>query len=169
MKMENYFTELITDVVEEGKKSSPFITAWQLVRNKVKKIKDVNKKIEEVKDFLNQNPSRPNFLAVANWTRMTKLGYKNTSPESAQKLEDFLDYLENNQGKYNEEVADIDLESVPEKEFKSLYNDLIHRANDFQHGGKRPASMVEYLARMVRVAAERDIDLPPDPQKLKKN
>ena len=163
--MKNYFSELITGTLEESKKSSPFITAWQLVRNKVKKIKDVNKKIEEVKSFLNQNPSEPNFKAVANWTRMTKLGYKNTSPESAQKLEDFLDYLEKNQGRYNQEASDIDLNSVPEAEFKSLYKDLVNRRNDFQHGGKRPIAMINYLSRMEEVAAERGITLDKDPQK----
>jgi len=169
MKAENYFTDLILNVVEEGIKSNPFMTAWQLVRNRVKKIKDVDKKIEDVKNFLNQNPSEANFKAVANWTRMTKLGYKNTSPESAQKLEDFLDYLENNRENYNKEVEDLNLEEVPEKEFKALYKDLVNRANDFQHGGKRPASMIEYLARMVRVAADRGIELEKDPQHFKKH
>jgi hypothetical protein len=168
MKTENYFTDLILNVVEEGKKSNPFMTAWQLVRNKVKKIKNVDEKIKNVKDFLNENPSAANFKAVANWTRMTKLGYKTTSPESGQKFEDFLDYLQNNQEKYKEEVEDIDLNDVPEKEFKALYLDLVNRENNFQHGGKRPAAMVAYLARMVEVASDRGIDLDPDPQAKKK-
>ena len=41
---------------------------------------------------------------------------------------------------------------------------LAHRKNDFQHGGKRPVSMSQYLAKMVEVAKERKINIPPDPQ-----
>jgi hypothetical protein len=162
--MDNYFIDLISGLVKEAKGDNPFMTGWQLVRNKVKKYKDVNQKIKDVRSFLNDHPSEANFKAVANWTRMTKLGYKNTSPESAQKLEDFLDYLENNREKYNKESSDVDLQSVPENEFKSLYKDLVHRKNDFQHGGKRPASMVKYLSKMQEVARDRGITLEKDPQ-----
>lgn len=141
-----------------------FNTEWQVTREEAKKIKDVDKKISHVKEFLTSNPSTANFGRVANWTRMTKLGYKNTSVESAQKFEDFLDYLELNRSKFSEEDKDIDLKDLPEAKFIAVYKDLVHRKNDFQHGGKRPVSMSQYLAKMVEMARERKISLPPDPQ-----
>jgi len=141
-----------------------FNTEWQVTREEAKKIKDVDSKISHVKTFLLTNPSSANFGRVANWTRMTKLGYKNSSPESAQKFEDFLDYLEINRSKFTAEDKDTDLNDLAPAKFIAVYKDLTHRKNDFQHGGKRPASMSQYLAKMVEVAKERGIQLPPDPQ-----
>jgi hypothetical protein len=141
-----------------------FNTEWQVTREEAKRIKEVDKKINHVKSFLLDNPSTANFGRVANWTRMTKLGYKNSSPESAQKFEDFLDYLELNKSKFSEEDKDVDLMDLPEQKFIAVYTDLIHRKNDFQHGGKRPETMRGYLAKMKEIAKERDITLPRDPQ-----
>jgi hypothetical protein len=141
-----------------------FNTEWQVTREEAKKIKDVDKKISHVKKFLEQNPSKANLGRVLNWTRMTKLGYKNSSPELAQKFEDYLDYLDTNADKFTEEDKDIDLKDLPAAKFIAVYKDLVHRKNDFQHGGKRPVSMSQYLANMVKIAKERGISLPPDPQ-----
>jgi hypothetical protein len=154
MNFENFYKESV----------NKFNTEWQVTREEAKKIKDVDKKISHVKSFLISNPSAANFGRVANWTRMTKLGYKNASPESAQKFEHFLDYLELNKSKFAEEDKDVDLMDLPEAKFIAVYKDLVHRKNDFQHGGKRPVSMSQYLAKMVQVAKERHITLPPDPQ-----
>ena len=142
-----------------------FNTDWQVTREEAKKIKDVDSKIAHVKKFLNQNPSKANLGRVLNWTRMTKLGYKNSSPELAQKFEDYLDYLESHKDDYSGEDTDTDLEKLNPEKFVAVYKDLINRKNAFQHGGKRPASMVEYLSRMKKVAKERNISLPSDPQK----
>ena len=141
-----------------------FNTEWQVTREEAKKIKDVDTKISHVKKFLIDNPSSANFGRVANWTRMTKLGYKNSSIESAQKFEHFLDYLELNKHKFEEEDKDIDLNDLPADKFVAVYKDLVHRKNDFQHGGKRPVSMSQYLSQMQSVAKKRGISLPPDPQ-----
>ena len=56
------------------------------------------------------------------------------------------------------------LNNLSQKQFIDLYDDLIHRKNDYRHGGKRPATMIEYLAKMKQVAKERNINLPADPQ-----
>jgi hypothetical protein len=141
-----------------------FNTDWQVTREEAKKIKDVNAKIAHVKKFLEENPSKANLGRVLNWTRMTKLGYKNTSPELGQKFEDYLDYLEKHKDKYTAEDTDTNLEDLPESKFVAVYKDLVHRKNDFQHGGKRPVSMSQYLANMKEVAKRRNISLPPDPQ-----
>jgi hypothetical protein len=141
-----------------------FNTEWQVTREEAKKIKDVDKKISHVKNFLEQNPSKANFMRVLNWARMTKLGYKNTSPELGQKFEDFMDYMDANIDKFAEEDKDVDLMDLPEAKFVAVYKDLVNRKNDFQHGGKRPVSMSQYLAKMKEVAKERGISLPRDPQ-----
>ena len=154
MNFKSYFEEAV----------NKFNTEWQVTREEAKKIKDVDKKIQHVKNFLDQNPSKANFARVLNWTRMTKLGYKNSSPELAQKFEDYLDYLDANIDKFAEEDKDVDLMDLPEAKFVAVYKDLVHRKNDFQHGGKRPVSMSQYLAKMKEVAKERGIVLPKDPQ-----
>jgi hypothetical protein len=154
MNFKSFYTEAV----------NKFNTEWQVTREEAKKIKEVDKKIAHVKSFLIANPSSANFGRVANWTRMTKLGYKNTSPESAQKFEDFLDYLEFNKSKFSAEDKDIDLKNLPEAKFIAVYKDLVHRKNNLHHGGKRPVSMSQYLAKMKEVARERKISLPPDPQ-----
>lgn len=154
MNFKTFYTEAV----------NKFNTEWQVTREEAKKIKDVNAKITHVKKFLDQNPSKANLARVLNWTRMTKLGYKNSSPELAQKFEDYLDYLEANASKFSEEDKDVDLMDLPEAKFVAVYKDLVHRKNDFQHGGKRPVSMSQYLAKMKQVAKERGITLPQDPQ-----
>jgi hypothetical protein len=141
-----------------------FNTDWQVTREEAKKIKDVNAKIAHVKDFLEKNPSKANLARVLNWTRMTKLGYKNSNPELGQKFEDYLDYLQANIDKFSGEDTDTNLEDLPVQKFIAVYKDLAHRKNDFQHGGKRPVSMVNYLSQMKEVANKRNINLPPDPQ-----
>jgi hypothetical protein len=141
-----------------------FNTDWQVTREEAKKIKDVDAKITHVKRFLESNPSKANLARVLNWTRMTKLGYKNSNPELSQKFEDYLDYLEINSNKFEGEDTDTDLNDLPEQKFIAVYKDLVHRKNDFQHGGKRPASMVNYLSQMKEIAKKRNINLPPDPQ-----
>lgn len=154
MNFKTFYTEAV----------NKFNTEWQVTREEAKKIKDVNAKIAHVKKFLDQNPSKANLARVLNWTRMTKLGYKNSSPELAQKFEDYLDYLDTNASKFSEEDKDVDLMDLPESKFVAVYKDLVHRKNDFQHGGKRPVSMSQYLAKMKEVAKERGITLPRDPQ-----
>jgi len=154
MNFLNFYTEAV----------NKFNTEWQVTREEAKKIKNVDAKISHVKKFLEDNPSKANLGRVLNWTRMSKLGYKNSSPELTQKFEDYLDYLEVNADKFSEEDKDVDLKDLPESKFIAVYKDLVHRKNDFQHGGKRPVSMSQYLAKMVQVAKERDIKLPLDPQ-----
>lgn len=141
-----------------------FNTDWQVTREEAKKIKDVDTKIAHVKKFLNSNPSKANLGRVLNWTRMTKLGYKNSNPELGQKFEDYLDYLEANSSKYSGEDTDTDLKDLSPEKFVAVYKDLVRRKNDFQHGGKRPASMTSYLSQMKSIAKERGINLPEDPQ-----
>ena len=141
-----------------------FNTDWQVTREEAKKIKDVDAKISHVKNFLVKNPSKANFARILNWTRMTKLGYKNSSPEMGQKFEEFNDYLDANINKFTSEDTDTNLEDLPEAKFIAVYKDLVHRKNDFQHGGKRPVSMSQYLAKMKEIAQKRKINLPPDPQ-----
>ena len=141
-----------------------FNTDWQVTREEAKKIKDVDAKISHVKKFLNQNPSEANFKRVMNWARMTALGYKNTSSESVQKFNDYMEYLDSHADKYSGEDTDTNLEELDPKKFIAVYKDLVNRKNAFQHGGKRPASMISYLAQMKKIAKERKIDLPKDPQ-----
>ena len=154
MNFKSFYTEAV----------NKFNTEWQVTREEAKKIKDVDKKIAHVKNFLEQNPSKANLGRVLNWTRMTKLGYKNSSPELAQKFEEYLEYLDLNVDKFTEEDKDIDLNDLPEAKFIAVYKDLAHRKNDFQHGGKRPETMKNYLAQMKEVAKQRNITLPKDPQ-----
>jgi hypothetical protein len=140
-----------------------FNTEWQDARTDAKKIKDVDEKIAFVKKFINDSPTKANLGRVLNWARMTKLGYS-TSPEKQSKFDDFIDYLQNNEEKYSGEDKDVDLYDISEERFKKIYKDLINRRNDFQHGGKRPETMIAYLAKMKSVAKERDIELPTDKQ-----
>ena len=154
MNFFNYFIESV----------NKFNTAWQDVRVEAKKIKDVDAKINLVKKFLIDNPSKANLGRIVNWTRMTKLGYKNSSPESCQKFDDFLEFLDVNIDKFSEEDSDVDLNSLPAATIQKIYKDLVLRRNDFQHGGKRPKNQVDYLNRIKEIAQNRGIDLIKDPQ-----
>jgi hypothetical protein len=138
-----------------------FNTEWQDARTDAKKIKDVEEKISFVKKFLNKNPTKANLGRVLNWARMTKLGYS-SSPSKQSQFDDFIDYLENNEEKYSGEDKDVDLHDISPEKFVKIYKDLINRRNDFQHEGKRPKTMIEYLAKMKSVARDRDIKLPED-------
>jgi hypothetical protein len=151
------FKQFYTETVNK------FNTEWQDARTDAKKIKDVDDKIAFVKKFINDSPTKANLGRVLNWARMTKLGYS-TSPEKQSKFDDFIDYLQNNEEKYSGEDKDVDLYDISEERFKKIYKDLINRRNDFQHGGKRPETMIAYLAKMKSVAKERDIELPTDKQ-----
>jgi len=159
MNFLNFYTEA-------NNKINKFNTLWQIARVEAKDIKDVDQKIEHVKKCLFNNPSQENFGRITNWTSMTKLGYKNTSMESVQKFEDFLDFLDNHKLEFTAEDKDIDLHDVPEDVFWNVYNDLIHRSNNFQHKGKRPVTMSQYLAKMKEVGQERGIKLPEDKKSL---
>lgn len=154
MSFSNFYSESV----------NKFNTDWQVTREEAKKIKDVDAKIAHVKKFLNNNPSKANLMRVANWTRMTSLGYKNTSHDAVQKFNDYLDYLDNNKDKYSGEDTDTDLEKLDPHKFTAVYKDLVNRKNNFQHGGKRPATMIAYLNKMKQIARERNISLPADPQ-----
>lgn len=136
-----------------------FNTLWQVARLKAKENKDVDSKINIVRENLFDNPSPENYGRVFNWTQMTKLGYKNSSLESVKKFEDFLDYLEVNKHKFSEKDKDMDLKDLSEIVFIKLYQDLAGRKNNFHHKGKRPVSMSQYLSEMEEVAEERGIDL----------
>ena len=159
MNFLNFYTEA-------NNRINKFNTLWQIARVEAKNIKDVDQKIEHVKKCLLDNPSPENLGRVTNWTSMTKLGYKKSSMESVLKFEDFLDYLDNNKQKFNAADKDVDLYNIPEDIFSELYSDLIHRSNNFQHRGKRPETMSQYLAKMKQVGEERGIDLEEDKKTL---
>lgn len=115
---------------------------WQVVRTKVRDIKDVDAKIKYVMDFLNKHKNVHNYGRVHNWIKMTGVAYKG---EQRQAFEDALAALEKNQSKYNEgQDLENDLSKVDRGELELVYKDLSKRKYGFQYKTV-PKAHIEFM------------------------
>ena len=115
---------------------------WQVVRTKVRDIKDVDAKIKYVMDFLNKHKNVHNYGRVHNWIKMTGVAYKG---EQRQAFEDALAALEKNQSKYNEgQDLENDLSKVDRSELELVYKDLSKRKYGFQYKTV-PKAHIEFM------------------------
>ena len=116
---------------------------WQLVRVNARDIKDVDKKIEYVTNFLGQHKNAHNFERVHNWLRMTGVAYKG---EQRQKFEEAVAAIENKKDQFaSQEDMDNDLSKAPTEHLKKIYNDLSKRKYGFQFKSV-PKAHTEFMA-----------------------
>jgi hypothetical protein len=133
-----------------------FNPAWQIVRTEARDIKDVDKKISFVLNFLNRESNKHNYGRVHNWLRMTKLGYK-SEPDKAEKFDKALDKIESNKEKYSsEEDTNADVSSMSDSNLKKVYNDLKKRKYGFQIKTV-PKAHTQFLNQLEREIEKRKL------------
>jgi len=128
--MVNSFLDFI-NIIESGPtvRTNKFNIAWQIARTNAKSIKDVDKKIQYVISFLDQNPSKENYDRVLNWVKMTGVAYKG---EDRKKFETTTSKLESNKGNYQGADNENDLSKVDTANLKKVHKDLSKRKYEFQ-------------------------------------
>jgi hypothetical protein len=111
-----------------------FNLSWQLTRVKARKIKDVDKKIDFVLFYLENNKNCHNLDRVSNWLRMTSLAYSNRSAFNKA-----LQYIEDT--KYNYLSTDdniVNVDNVSKEDILMVLKDLNKRKYNFRFNGKIP-------------------------------
>lgn len=122
--------------------ANKFVYDWQLVRVKAKSIKDVDKKVDFVLDFLDSNPTNNNYDRVKNWLSMTKLAYDNKKP-----FDDALTYIATK--KYTDKSDDLDLDDKPIENLKLILKDLKKRKYGFQFN-KIPKDHIDFVNKLEK-------------------
>ena len=117
-----------------------FQIRWQLIRCQARKIKDVDLKIEFVKDFVTDYPSKENKARVKNWMVMCALPYRDI--ECRLLFNEAKNYLETLT--YSMEDEANDFEMFTEEELMVVYKDLKKRKYNFQFD-KAPTTHVKFM------------------------
>jgi translation elongation factor P/translation initiation factor 5A len=107
--------------------------AWQIVRTQVRKIKEPDKKLWEVLNYLTVNPNKHNYNRVLNWIKMTAKGYKASDTTAVLVYEEAARVLSNQQNKYSSEEDNIiQFKDVADQDLLDVHKDLSKRKFDFQ-------------------------------------
>ena len=113
---------------------------WQIVRVKARKIKDVERKIDFVKQFLISYDSLENKERVKNWATMTSMGYRDKSIKDLFKA--FLQWISSYS--YNSKDLHNDFAEHPNEDLLLVYKDLSKRKYGFQYS-KTPKSHIDFM------------------------
>ena len=105
-----------------------FQVRWQIIRCQAKKIKNVNLKIEFIKNFISNYSSKENYVRVKNWMTMTSLAYYK-SQESKMLFTKGKKYLETLT--YNMEDEVNDFSKFDPEDLSLLHKDLKKRKYSF--------------------------------------
>tara|TARA_R100000544_G_C2223867_1_gene59292 strand:- start:332 stop:745 length:414 start_codon:yes stop_codon:yes gene_type:complete len=117
-----------------------FQIRWQLIRCQARKIKDVDLKIEFVKNFITDYPSIENKARVKNWMVMCALPYRDI--ECRLLFNEAKNYLETLTYSMEDEVNDFSL--FDDTELEIVYKDLSKRKYNFQFD-KAPSTHVKFM------------------------
>lgn len=124
-----------------------FNMTWQLIRTKAKLIKDVNKKVNYVLDFVKEDNYFSNYDRVKNWLRTTSYAYKDRSVfNNALTLLETLNYIEGD--------SDDDLNNFDQSEIEMVLKDLNKRKYNFQFKGA-PKDHIVFVEKLTEVINER--------------
>ena len=128
-------------------KADKFNIHWQLVRTRVRNIKDVDQKINQVMSFLNRDKNIHNYGRVHNWLKMTGVAYKG---DQRKKFEDAVSSLEANKSKYSStEDSENDLSKMSKDDIRLVYKDLAKRKYGFQYKSV-PKAHTDFVNKLKR-------------------
>ena len=112
-------------------KTNKFNIQWQIVRTHVRTIKDIDRKIKYVLNFLNKNKNIHNYGRVLNWLNMTGVAYKG---DARDKFVDAANGIKDNKSKYGSlKDIDGDLSKISKDDLEKVYKDLSKRKYGFQY------------------------------------
>ena len=117
-----------------------FQIRWQLIRTQAKKIKDVDVKIQFVKNFISEYPSKENYARVKNWMVMSAMPYKEV--ECKMLFTQGKQFLETITYSMEDEVNDFEM--FTDEELQLVYKDLKKRKYTFQFD-KAPTTHVKFM------------------------
>lgn len=115
--------------------TNKFNIHWQIVRVKLRQVKDVRDKINAALKFLNDNKNAHNYERVLNWLKTTKMGYSGAGSDTLEKFDGAVVYLKRmrEEGWYSSSNdTDNDLSKVPHNDLQMVYKDLQKRKYGFQ-------------------------------------
>lgn len=124
-------------------RTNKFYLPWQVVRVNAKKEKDVSKKIELVKAFLDRYPTFSNFERVNNWIHTTSYAYKDRKP-----FQDFFEYASTKSYVGREVPEDFSKYSV--RDLQEVLNDLNTRKYSFMFEGNIPKEHIEFVDKLKK-------------------
>ena len=125
--------------------SSKFDIQWQIVRTQARDIKDPEKKVDFVLEFLFDHPNIPNKERVLNWLRMTSVAYPD--PETKEIFKDAQDYIRENSQKFTRGDNTTKISDVSDKDLLMVYKDLSKRKYGFQFK-KVPEAHTQFMKRL---------------------
>ncbi len=125
--------------------------AWQIVRTKARRIKDVDDKLRYVMQFLKENSSRENVNRLKNWAFMSRMGYRDQA--SKQLFTKMLDQLD----VFKCEMSDsdnTDFTNISNKDLQLVHKDLKKRKFNFQYS-KVPKDHIDFMKALEQEMLER--------------
>ena len=129
-------------------KTNKFNIQWQIVRTHVRSIKDIDRKIKYVLNFLNKNKNIHNYGRVLNWLNMTGVAYKG---DAREKFVAAANMLKDNKSKYGSlKDVDGDLSKISQTDLEKVYKDLSKRKYGFQYKST-PKAHTDFMDKL-RVA-----------------
>ena len=140
---------------EPKKKSNvvnKFQIRWQVIRCQARKIKDVNLKIEFVKNFILEYPSKENYARVKTWLVMSAMGYKDQ--EKKMLFSEGKRFIETITYSMEDEVNDFSL--FEDDEIILVYKDLSKRKYSFQFD-KAPSTHVVFMEALKEYMSDNQI------------
>ena len=124
-----------------------FNVHWQIIRTRARAIKDVNRKIDFVLQFLNANPNICNYDRVLNWVRMTGIAYPKGSDSNKAFTQTAQELIEKESGYNDQADMDNDLSTIDTEELQLIYKDLKKRKYGFQYATV-PKDHVEFIGNL---------------------
>lgn len=125
--------------------------AWQIVRTKARKIKDVDDKLAYVYAFLCRNSSGENVARLKNWAFMSRMGYRDQG--SKKLFTEFLARLETFECKMKDS-DNTDFTKVSDKDLQLVHKDLNKRKFNFQYS-KVPKDHIDFMKVLEAEMLER--------------
>lgn len=123
-------------------KSNKFNASWQLARVQAKNIKDVDKKIEFIMNYYNENMTAQDKMRVLNWLKMTKVAY---TGDIRDKFDDPIELVQILKTTVNDN--DTTLDDLTYKEVELIYKDLSKRKYGFQFKSV-PKAHIEFMEQL---------------------
>ena len=120
---------------------------WQVVRVADKNEKDIEKRIDQVFEFLMANKSKENFERVKKWLRMSPLGFKDQ--QKKQLYGESLRYLTSIESMFTQTDRQCDFTQYTKQQLQAVYKDIAKRKYTFQSKGA-PKSHNAFIDKLTQ-------------------
>lgn len=131
-------------------KSYKYNVHWQIIRTEAKRIKEIDKKIQYVLQFLDTYQNWHNYDRIHNWLKMTSLSYHKKEQKNA--FENALRYIEQryNSGFYRQMTDNVNEFWVFDRVYiERVYKDLKKRKYWFQIKSV-PKDHIDFMERIEK-------------------